>query len=383
MKKKLFIIIPLALLALVSCGKNNKNSTSAKTENGSNGTVEEVFEAKPVDGIAPLFDEGLGYFNTNPSIIDVSENERYVFYTVNEKYKQESYNIAVRKATKEGSEWKYGEKKIILRPSENGWDKNRVLACDVVKGNFTYQNETYSYLMAYEGNNSKSEVHFSIGLAVSKTLDGDWIKVGTEPIIKYNPNEYGLNGWGCGQPSLVSYDKQGKVYLFYTLGEPMLSEQRVCEMDASNLDNIKKNSFHSILNTDGLLDYDSNVAFVDADFAIDETTNELISVRNVNPVSSTPPMTYKAVQVAKMPLAGMYKLDSSWTIIEEKVNMLDLDDPEHDKDGWERVLSGCIISDPYSRASVNNLSIGMTVTSWNEETNAYLFYQTITAYKVS
>ena len=93
-------------------------------------------------------------------------------------------------------------------------------------------------------------------------------------------------------------------------------------------------------------------------------------------------MTYKAVQVAKMPLAGIYDNSSAWTIIEEKVNMLDLDDPINDKDGWERVLSGCIVSNPYSRADVNNIEIGITVTSWNEQTNAYLFYQTITTYKL-
>ena len=378
MKRNILILLSLASLALVSCGKNKQSEEQVSVSQ----SEQEVFEAKPVDGIAPLFDEGLGYFNTNPSIINVSDSERYVFYTVNDTYKQENYNIAVRKATKNADGWTYGDKKIILRPSENGWDKNRVLACDVIQGSFRYQNEDYNYLMAYEGNNTKSEAHFNIGLAVAKTLDGDWIKVGTEPIIKYDPNEYGMNGWGCGQPSLVSYDKQSKLYLFYTLGEPMISQTRVCEIDAANLDNIQMNSFHSFLNTTGLVDYDENVAFVDADFAIDETTQELISVRNVNPISATPPMTYKAVQVAKMPLAGIYDNSSAWTIIEEKVNMLDLDDPINDKDGWERVLSGCIVSDPYSRADVNNIEIGITVTSWNEQTNAYLFYQTITTYKL-
>ena len=50
----------LLSIAICSCSKNNKTSLDDNKE---------VFEPKPVDGIAPLFDEGLGYFNTNPSII--------------------------------------------------------------------------------------------------------------------------------------------------------------------------------------------------------------------------------------------------------------------------------------------------------------------------
>lgn len=43
----------------------------------------EEFVSKPVTGIDAMFDESLGYYNEHPCVVQVSETERYVYYTKN------------------------------------------------------------------------------------------------------------------------------------------------------------------------------------------------------------------------------------------------------------------------------------------------------------
>ena len=52
--------------------------------------------------------------------------------------------------------------------------------------------------------------------------------------------------------------------------------------------------------------------------------------------------------------------------------------------GWAYVYSACIASDAYGFVdNATALDLALTVTSYDENTFDYLYYQTITEYKVS
>ena len=161
------------------------------------------FTPKPVDGTELLFDEGLEYYNTAPSVVNVDENTKYVFYTVNKTAGGTDTAIAARKAEKGNDGWIYGEKKILLEGTKEGWDGTHIANPAVIKGSFKMAGETYSWLMAYQGNDAKEEKNYSVGLAVAKDALGEWIKVGTSPVIPYDSVSFG-SAYGIGEPSLVS-----------------------------------------------------------------------------------------------------------------------------------------------------------------------------------
>lgn len=98
---------------------------------------------------------------------------------------------------------------MIIERSASGWDSAHIENPDVVKGSFGYRGETYSYLMAYQGNDAKTEDNYSVGLAVAKDPLGEWTKVGETAVLSYDKTGYG-SAFGIGEPSLVSFDKAGR-----------------------------------------------------------------------------------------------------------------------------------------------------------------------------
>lgn len=374
-------ILSILLCALIALGVTACTPIvdSSKDSSGG-GNVDNPFVAKPVDGIAPLFDEGMDFYNIQPSILYEGET-MHVYYTVNKTAGSNDSVIAYRKGSLENGEWTFGEKKISLeKGAEGAWDSASISNCDVVKGEFAYNGESYSYLMAYQATNNNNEKNYQVGFAVAKTADGEFVKVGNAPVVAYDDTALGYS-WGIGQPSLVNYEG-GKVYLFYTMGDAIATQTYVSELDASNLNDIKGLNAYSSIATDGLLENNIYVMLNDADFAIDKTNGILYVVRNYNPAATSAPSLNTAVQVAKVALADLYKPNCVWEIIDEKVNLLDLATDE--TGGWERVYSGCIISDVYGNVSgATSLELGLTVTSWDNATKDYTHYQTIISYELS
>ncbi len=235
------------------------------------------------------------FYNYCPSIMIEDGKTMHIWYCSNKNTGIITDYVAYRKGvlTTDGK-WTFSEKEFALAPTKETWDQVHVCDPSVVKGKFNYNNEEYNYLMAYLGCNTYNCTINEVGIAVSKTPNGPFIKIDEiNPIANYrdviaeydNATEW-KNSWGYGQPSLVSIDKAGKIMLFYTAGTPKKTYTIVEEWDLSNLNNpIKLASSElsniGVTNASGGIDCINN-----ADFAYDPTTKNLICVKEDSPYAT-------------------------------------------------------------------------------------------------
>lgn len=122
-----------------------------------------------------------------------------------------------------------GEK--VLSTSDGAWDSAQVCDPSVVGGNFTFNGNNYTYLMAYLGCTTFDSTNNEIGFAVSNDLY-NWTKVGK--IISCIGDGY----WGVGQPSIMNINGDGNIYLFYTSGTAAKTTTYVAYLDCNDLSNI-------------------------------------------------------------------------------------------------------------------------------------------------
>ena len=128
----------------------------------------------------------------------------------------------------------------VLKPGPAGsWDSVHVCDPSVVRGNFTYGDVNYPYLMAYLGCATTDCTQNEIGFAVSQDKV-HWTKIGTNPVVssrdraKFFDASKGKYTWGVGQPSLIN--KNGTVYLFYSEGNVTETATYVRRLNSNNLD---------------------------------------------------------------------------------------------------------------------------------------------------
>ena len=341
----------------MACRKPDGVQSSGSDSSG------ETFESKWIDGIDPVFDESMGYSDENPSVIQIGST-RYLYYTKNQsKYSSETC-IAVRTGTYKGGSWTYGEPKTCLTVSENGWDSAHVFAADVVKGNFSLNGTTYSYLMAYSGNSGKNnKKNASIGLAVSNKPDGEWVRAGKDPIVKFNRSDFDRVGLleyeGDIEPSLISFDENGKVWMFYSEYETFKSNY-VVEMDVSDAGNVKIFN-KKVLETSGIRDLGiTNPLLYGGDFVWDKESGEFIAVRECTVTVTVEPKVSDELQIVKSSEKVLTEHKQEWTGREEFVeewwnaigSKIDSDSTavyDLERMGYQRLFSPCIVSDCYGR----------------------------------
>lgn len=356
--KKLFCALLAGLLALTmtACADGGK-TPGGDTPGGG----EETFENKVFDGIGAVFDESLGYYNEHPSAIQ-DGTTRWLFYTRNTvKYDNATDSIAVRKGTYSGGEWTYGDPVTCITPSESGWDSASVFNADVVKGAFSYGGENYSYLMAYSGSDRADRTDADIGFADAKEPDGAWVKVGDEPFIRFTSSEWdsvGLTYYpGAIEPSLVSYDKAGKVYLFYEESEVFKSNYAY-ELDCSDLGAIVKGG-RKVIERTGISDLGtSNPLLYGADYAYDPDSDFLFAVREGRTTATSDPIVADEVQALRSSMDILDTIDQGiaqgeprvwWESVGDKIDgdaTADTSDPDKIF-GYTRIFSPCIVSDAY------------------------------------
>lgn len=362
---KIFYVLTAAALccAFAGCGGGEGTSGSGGGGSASDGGGQETFEEKIFDGIDAVFDESLGYYNEHPSAIQEGAT-RYLFYTRNTvKYDAATSSIAVRVGTYSGGTWTYGEPETCITVSEDGWDSGRVCMPDVVKGTFSYGGESYAYLMAYSGTDRADGNDADIGLAVAKTPDGEWIKVGDEPLVTFDSAQWDAVGlsWypGAIEPSLVSFDEGGKVYLFYEESEVFKSNY-AWELDLSDLDNIVKGG-RKVVERTGVSDLGtSNPLLYGGDFVYDPDSGYLFAAREGRTTATVDPIVADEVQVLRSPMEILNEIVQGTTQEEMRIwweevgDTIDAGATAHPTDdtrifGYTRIFSPCIVSDPYGR----------------------------------
>lgn len=261
-------------------------------------TYEKDYKMENETGNVKLTDELFGddinqnFYNYCPTIMIENSNTMHIWYCSNKDSGKVTDYVAYRKGTlTSDGKWTFSEKEYALAPTEGTWDQVHVCDPSVIKGTFTYNSEEYSYLMAYLGCNTYNCTINEVGIAVSKTPNGPFIKIDEiNPIANFkqaieehdNSTEW-KNSWGYGQPSLVSIDKMGKVMLFYTAGTPKSTHTIAEEWDLTNLNQPTKLSSVElssigVTNASGGVDCINN-----ADFAYDPTSKHLICIKEDSP----------------------------------------------------------------------------------------------------
>lgn len=229
--------------------------------------------------------DSAGIYNYCPSVMELSDGTRYMYYCTNRDSYNVSDHIGCRKGTRTSDgTYVWGEEIIVLAPSDSDWDSHHVCDPSVIAGRFAYNGETYGYLLAYLGCTSWDNQENEIGLAVSKTPEGPFIRVGTAPIVQFelDPNVSAFQ-WGVGQPSLVSVDKAGTVWLFYTRGDQDGTRILVEKWNFSNL-NAPVKLLTQTLPATGLTNLNGGGDYMNnADFVYDAENDRFYAASDCHP----------------------------------------------------------------------------------------------------
>lgn len=126
----------------------------------------------------------------------------------------------MRKGVKIKDEWFWSPKKYVLSPlkrqnvSESDTEGQQVCDPNVIKGEFTYDGESFGYLMAYLACNTRNNEYNHVCLAVAKTAEGPWKRCDKiNPLLKYTSDNVPAElrstyQWGYGQASMISVVKR-------------------------------------------------------------------------------------------------------------------------------------------------------------------------------
>ena len=321
-------------------GKNYTDSEYSQTV---------TFTAKAVVGVP---EPANGFYMRDADVIQ-DGNVRYLVYTTNATAHQEDSVIAVRKAelTEEG--WVYGDQVVALSASENGWDQF-LGSASVTKGVFGLNGETYNWLMVYQGTKSDSGVANSIGLAVSKDILGEWVKI-ENPVIKYESEIYGANMMGCYAPSVVNYNKTSGIRIFYTYADAYGHFTFFYDMDLSDLSNISGVSA-MIPHNGNLHGGDGALMFPNADFLYDSANQVFYAIKDYSPSPSTKPSFADQLELGHIAEEELYTIEAGkgWES-DFYQDCIDFDN------GYDRCYSACVVSDVYGHKLEGNFEIVFNV----------------------
>lgn len=190
-------IISLILLLVLFCSCQNRTNSDVQ------------FSAVP--HVKYEFSGGAGHYNYAPSIIQDEYGIRYGFICENRDPFEIVDYVYLYKGipTENGYVWQPGTE--IIAPSELGWDNIHICDPDVREFETTYKGEKYSWIMTYLGVDQWDCKHNQIGLAISKNIEGPYIKFEGNPLVPYEDR----TKWGVGQSTTIVKDST-TILLFYS-----------------------------------------------------------------------------------------------------------------------------------------------------------------------
>ena len=289
-----------------------------------------------------------GIYNYCPSVMQMSDGTLYSYYCTNTVPYQVVDYIGCRKGVRdEDGEIEWGEESIVLSPTKDTWDGHHVCDPSVIVGQFSYRGESYGYLMAYLGCTSYDNQENKIGLAVSKTPEGPFIKVGDSPLVDFVKDlSVSVFQWGVGQPSLISKDGQGSVYMFYTRGDKNGTRLIVDEWELSSLDAPEKIKTFSV-SAKGLTNLNGEADFMNnADLAYDNASKRFYAVSDCHPNPSDTP-DYISSHFRITSFAELYGISEAYWRTERVVSPDDTGYPRNHNTGILRDEHGHLPNNGY------------------------------------
>ena len=273
---------PPASSAEPSAPASSYSSEAQNPESESSSSQEEYLFTPKVGEVRKWFDHGTfgesKFYNYCPSVF-VEDNVKHVYYCTNKLEGNVTDYVGYREGALRGDSFEFTSTEnlsYLLSPTKDTWDSRHTCDPSVVKGKFKMGGETYSYLMAYLGCVTSDNSLNEVGIAVSKSPSGPFVKVdAANPLVPYDPDQA---AWGTGQPSVVSIDGEGKVALFYSVGNKTGTYTEVREYDLSDLGSPKLVRTKKV-STYGL----SDTVLCNADFAYDETNKRILMVKGRQP----------------------------------------------------------------------------------------------------
>ena len=305
---------------------------------------------------------------TNADLVQENDTTRYLVYTTNETAADNYNRIAIRKGVKTDDGWVYGEESVAVEGGDdNAWD-TYIGSASIVKGTFAKGEETYNWLIAYCATNDAEDRAFQIGIAVAKDPMGTWTKLDA-PVITFDKNTYGATSMGCYAPSVVNYNKESGIRIFYTYADTYGHFAYL--WDANLADLTKIDGQKAMLPTNGNLSGgDAELMFPNADFAYDETNKKFVAVKDYSPSAGTKPNYADRFELAEIAENELYTIEigKGWTSL-QLWDTIDLDN------GYERAYSACIVSDAYGHLLAGDIELVYNVCDTAEANADYLYSQ--------
>lgn len=266
--------LPLSLLILM--GISMMPSSFFNSNN-----LDRLAETSSISEATLLFDYEVDgdkrFYNYCPSIFE-ENGVRYIYYCTNKEAGNVTDYIGYREGTFDGKKWVYSDLQIVLSPESGMWDQRHVCDPSVIKGQFTYNGQTYNYLMNYLASSQDDSMGNGTGFAVATSPSGPWIKCyDINPFIPFNS---ATDVWGNGQTSMINLDGLGHVLYFYSYGGKDGTYEIVREYDLSNLNDAKLIR-STKLSLNGLISGD--ITINDAEFVLDKENEKLLMVKAKHP----------------------------------------------------------------------------------------------------
>ncbi len=339
----------------------------------------------PTDQVMKWFDHGTfgesRFYNYCPSTF-IEDGKRYVYYCTNRDEGNITDYVGFRSAQySEDTGWNWSDMEIVLGPTEGTFDQRHTCDPSVTKGKFIYNDETYNYLMAYLGSIQSDNNGNEIGIAVSKTPEGPWIKCDEiNPLIPYD-RENAI--WGTGQASLVNIDGEGDILMFYSVGNKDGTYEEVREYDLSNL-NEPVLLQHAKVPTNGLKSGDTLIC--DADVCYDVANKKMLLVKGKIPYSpdgNSPAFIADKLVVYYMDLSNSSKPTDELFKGNNASNWRLLGEIGYEQTGFMRNHNAGLLTDPYGHLLENTDFIEVALTRSDIANNEWNWLSTYRIYSLS
>jgi len=262
--KKYHILSLLACAALaVSCNKPDPSEEETDKPGGAYKTEFKFSDVKKVFGFSSA-----AQYSYCPSVMDNGDGTCHIWFCGNPtKYKfvDNVFHLSARDGAS------YVDAKSVLQPTPGTWDSFHCCDPSVIKGEFKMGGKTYTYAMFYLGIDTGDCLGNEVGVAFSNDPNStSWVKY-PAALIDF-PGEEHSKFWGVGQPSAISLDRKGKVLLTYTRGYSKGTGILFCEIDMSDMSDIKFGDVKAVPSAQGVS------CMRNADFAVDEQNNKILAV---------------------------------------------------------------------------------------------------------